>query len=64
MDKVKIVNRAQHETIMKLIDAVKQYPVLYNSKRPDYRDVELKRQYWRQVQEETQISSGKNAMFL
>ncbi|XP_022708144.1 uncharacterized protein LOC111271535 isoform X1 [Varroa jacobsoni] len=57
MDKVKIVNRAQHETIMKLIEAVRKFPVLYNSKRTDYRDVDLKRHYWHQVQAETKIAT-------
>lgn len=59
MDKVKIVNRAQHETIMKLIEAVRKFPVLYNSKRTDYRDVDLKRHYWHQVQAETKIATGE-----
>ncbi|XP_003740663.1 uncharacterized protein LOC100898457 [Galendromus occidentalis] len=55
--RARILQTKQHDTCLRLIQAVKIRPVLYNSKRIEYRNMDLKHTAWSEVQDVVKMAS-------
>lgn len=57
--KARILQTQQHEACLRLIEAIKKRPIVYNSKSTEYRESVGKKIAWAEVQAELSLPTGE-----